>query len=61
MIASPALDLLVKLAPMLISMGVIFFIMFLLRTKATPFESVEAFDAKVGHGTPVVLKFFSNG
>ena len=61
MIASPEIDLLLKLAPMLITMGVVFLVMFLLRTKATLFESIEAFEQRVGANKPVVLKFFSNG
>ena len=31
-----------------------------LRNRATALASVEAFDAKIGHGQPVVVEFFSN-
>ena len=32
-----------------------------LRSKATRFESVSDFDAKLSKGQPLVLEFFSNG
>lgn len=47
--------------PLIIFFAVMCIAWWLLRSKATNFDSVKSFDNRIGNGRPLVLEFFSNG
>ena len=61
MIASGESELLLRLLPVLVMAGAFLLALLAFRTKATPFDSLDALERKLDEGSPVVLEFFSNG
>ena len=54
------MQILMEYMPVIIAAVVLFVFWFVLRSKATKFESLDGLKGRIGSGKPVVLEFFAN-